>query len=49
MKDEKYLNSTKMDQREKPRTGNKKKKKKKNGVMDVCVVLVVRTVAWNVK
>jgi hypothetical protein len=34
-----------MDQREK--TPNRKKKP--TGGMDVCVVFVVRTVAWNVK
>jgi hypothetical protein len=50
MKDEKDLNSTKMDQRGKT-PGIQKKKKRKNptGGMDVCVVFVVRTVIWNVK
>jgi hypothetical protein len=47
MKDEKDLNSTKMDQRGK--TLDKQKKKNSTGGMEVCVVLVVRTVIWNVK
>jgi hypothetical protein len=45
MKDEKDLNSTKMDQRGK----TPDKKKNPTGGMDVCVVFVVRTVVWNVK
>jgi hypothetical protein len=36
-----------MDQREK--IPDKQKKKNPTGGMDVCVVIVVRKVAWNVK
>jgi hypothetical protein len=36
-----------MDQREK--TLDRQKKKNPTGCMDVCVVFVVRMVAWNVK
>jgi hypothetical protein len=46
MKDEKDLNSTKMDQRGK--TPDRQKKNPTWG-MDVCVVFVVRTVVWNIK
>jgi hypothetical protein len=39
-----------MDQRgKKPWTGKKNKKQNPTGGMDVCVVFVVRMIAWNVK
>jgi hypothetical protein len=46
MKDEKDLNSTKVDQRGKTPD---RKKNNPTGRMDVCVVFVVRTVVWNAK
>jgi hypothetical protein len=41
------LNSTKMDQRGK--TPDRQKEKNPTWGMDVCVVFVERTIAWNVK